>query len=179
MKTALVIGHAKDRKGACSPFGIPCEYDFNKEIAFMAAERNPEILILEHGGYKYGYKYMQTRTSNAINRLDIDLVFELHYNAAHPSANGAEALYYFANRKAAELAFKFALLMHDKMGYSPRQGKPLINKNDRGYWAVFLPKPTTLILEPFFGTNESDCKKMDKNKYVDVILETIEIYRNL
>ena len=122
---------------------------------------------------------MQRITANKINRGDFDLVLELHYNAAHPTANGAEALYYFRNKKGRVMAWWFSDKMAQKMGYRSRGAKALVNKNDRGFWAVLFPNPTTLILEPFFGTNKEDVQRFDASVYVSVILNLIRKYQSL
>ena len=179
MKTAIIIGHTKLKPGACSPWGLPCEFELNKQIAEAVAEFDLEVDVFEHESYKYGYKYMTRRTASRINKGDYDLVLELHYNAAHPSAHGAEALYYFRNPKARELALRFSLQMAAKMGYRNRGAKALVNEKDRGFWAVFYPNPTTLILEPFFGTNKDDVSRFDAAIYVSVILNLISYYKRL
>ena len=93
-------------------------------------------------------------------KLDkFDVVFELHFNASLTGkANGTEALYYFENRKGRELATRFvSLYCSSFFGSKSRGAKALVNDKQRGFWAVFYPKPTTIILEPFFGDNTSDC----------------------
>ena len=87
--------------------------------------------------------------------------------------------YYFANKKGRELALFFASEMAKNMGYRNRGAKALVNKNDRGFWAVYFPKPTALILEPFFGTNKADVARFNEPAYVGVILNTIHYYKSL
>lgn len=179
MKIAIVIGHTNKSKGACSPFSIPCEFDFNKEIAIKLAALDCRITIFENTSYVNGYYEMVKSTAYEINKIGFDLVLELHYNAADPAAHGSEALYYFKNKKAKSMAEYFSYLMALKMGYKNRGGKALLNKDDRGFWAVYLPNPTAIILEPFFGSNKNDVKLMNKDKYASVILETIKKYESL
>ena len=179
IKTAVLIGHTETSPGACSPFMKDCEFQFNKKIALMAAERDSNITVFENGTYKNGYFEMVKNTSARINKGGFDLIIELHYNAADPSAHGSEALYYFKNAKGKKLANHFSSLMQSEMKYKSRGAKPLINKTDRGFWAVYIPAPTVVILEPFFGSNENDVKLMDQHKYVEVILKCIKYYEGL
>ncbi|AGO48511.1 N-acetylmuramoyl-L-alanine amidase [Cellulophaga phage phi18:2] len=179
MRTAILIGHTKNSPGACSPHGLPCEFDFNKSIAIAAAKKNCGITVFENGSYDKGYYEMTKATAKELNEFKPDLILELHYNAADPSAHGSEALYYFKNKKTKALGYYFTKLLQLHMGYRDRGAKALVNKNDRGYWSVFLPDAPSLILEPFFGSNKSDVQRMNKDKYIDVILKTIKYYETI
>lgn len=153
-KAAIVIGHTALRKGAYSPYLGMSEFDFNKKVAESLRDVSD---IYTHESYNLGYTSMVKRTAAKINKNDYDLVLELHFNSSDkPEANGSEALCYFSNKKAKHLAIRFCELMADTYSIRPRGAKALYNKNQRGFAAVFYPKPTTLILEPFFGSNNKD-----------------------
>lgn len=169
-KIAIVIGHAKDSKGACSPY-LPCEFDYNKKVAEELKSINSDkYTIYEHGSYRKGYYAMVKETSDLINREDFDLVLELHYNAASPIAHGTEVLYYFASKKGKVYAEILSNGLSKALETKNRGIRPLYNKNDRGFQAVYLVKPPALIVEPFFGTNEFDCLKFQEpNRYAQVL----------
>lgn len=177
MKIAIVIGHTANSKGAVSPYLKP-EFDFNKEVAIKLKEYSPNVYdIFEHRTYANGYKSMIQETANKINSRDYDLVIELHYNAASPSAHGTETCYYFASKKGKKFAETFSKIIsenHNTKLRGANGAKPLVNKEDRGFYAVYLPKPPALIVEPFFGSNEDDSNKFkDVDKYAATLNEAV------
>ena len=175
-KVAVVIGHTKDSKGASSLY-LPAEFDYNSKVAKELKRLNPHMYdVFEHDTYKYGYTKMVQKVSDKINQGKYDLVIELHYNAASPSANGCETLYYFSSQKGREYAIKFSAGIAGGMKVHNRGIRALVNSGDRGFQAVFTPKPPALILEPFFGTNAMDCSKFAnrENVYAAVINAIVE-----
>lgn len=178
MKTAIVVGHTQVRPGACSPHGIKCEWEFNKEIA----ESLKDVAdIFLYDSYNLGYTSMVKRNASKINKGDYKLVLELHYNAATPSANGCEALYYFKNQNGKKLAEKFCEIYTKDIGGKNRGAKALVKSSDRGFAAVYYPQPTALILEPFFGTNKKDVETIMNcyHQYEQVIRKLIDESKNI
>ena len=181
MKTAIIIGHTKIRQGATSAhLSVPTEWRFNQLIA---EKLQSVATVFYYDSYNAGYTAMVKRMATRINAEKFDLVLELHFNASpEKSANGAEALYYFKNESAKELGKHFCELMHQKLGIKNRGVKALYGKHQRGFAAVYYPEATTLILEPFFGSNQNDCAKINApgaiNTYVTIIKEIIKTYRH-
>ncbi|WP_281991227.1 N-acetylmuramoyl-L-alanine amidase [Aquimarina aggregata] len=180
MKTAIIVGHTKIRQGATSPYlCIPTEWRFNKLIA----EKLREVAtVFYYDSYTTGYTAMVKRMSRRINADKFDLVLELHFNAAaEETGHGAEALYYFKNEKAKELGSYFCELMEKRLKIKSRGVKALYNKHQRGFAAVYHPKPTVLILEPFFGSNQNDCLIMNNsgaiNTYITILKDIIKGYK--
>lgn len=172
MKAAIIIGHTSQSKGACSPFGIPCEWDFNKKVSEYLSDIAD---IYFHNSYSGGYTTMVKETAKEVNKKDYEVVFALHYNAATPSAKGCESLYYSSSRKGllyAEIACDVICSNFDVIN---RGVKPLSNSSDRGFGEVYYTKAPTIIVEPFFGSNESDALKFKgkEKEYADSIREMI------
>lgn len=160
-KIAIVIGHTKLRPGACG-FDIPCEFEYNRKVA----EHLSDVAdIYYYDSYNLGYKAMVKRNATKLNRKNYDLVLELHYNAASPQANGTEIFYYFNNRIGKKLASNLSILISSTFKLKNRGAKPMVNKNQRGFWALFYPNATTLLLEPFFGSNEREACIFKDNEY--------------
>ncbi len=165
---AIVVGHHKFSKGAKSQW-LPSEWDLMSEVAKSLCDvadifyHDPKI-----GGYTSRQRAMAKRT-----RLH-KYVFELHYNAASPIANGCEALYYFSNKGGYKIATKFCELVSESMEIKNRKAKPMLNSTQRGYAFVYQTNGTAIILEPFFGTSGSDVAKFDKAKYVQVLRTLIK-----
>lgn len=173
-KVAIVVGHTRLRKGACG-ISLPCEFDFNSKVA----EQLRDVAdIYYYDSYNYGYKSMVKRNAKKLNKKDYKLVIELHYNAASPLANGCEVFYYFSNRVGKSLAEKFSHQLSRAFGIKNRGAKAMINKGQRGFWALFYPKATTLLLEPFFGSNRYDASvfRGKETEYAQFIRNFINTY---
>lgn len=176
-KVAIVVGHTAWSKGAQSPY-LPAEYDYNLEVANKLKQYGSNYDVFTHRTYSVGYYNMWRETAAKINSQNYDLVIELHYNAASPVAHGTETLYYFNSKKGKQYAQIFSQQISEDFGTKLRgiQGvKPLVNKNDRGFYAVYLPKPPALIVEPFFGSNEEESVLFkDTDKYAESLHKAIQ-----
>jgi len=168
-KVAFVIGHTSKDKGAYSNFLKISEWDMFKNFSEGFLQEAGDIFF--HNPNISSYTKRQEET--AAKTKDYEIVFELHFNAASPSAEGCEALYYDGNEKAKALCNKFCSLMESKMQMKNRGAKPLVI-GENGYGFVFEQKPTAIILEPFFSSNPSDCDKFSPSIYKSVIVELIE-----
>ena len=173
-KFAFVIGHTSKDKGAFSTFLQVSEFDLFKEFANKHLSEIGDIFL--HDETITGYTQRQADT--ATKTTSYEYVFELHFNAATPAAEGCEALYYTGNTKAQRIAEKFCSLMVHFLDMKNRGAKSL-NASDRGFGFVSKQKPTALILEPFFGSNEDDCRNFKQDKYKKVIFDLIEYINTL
>ena len=179
-KVAWVVGHTEADPGACSPHNLACEFEFNFAIACELSLTRKIGDIFTYDTYKGGYTNMVKRNVKDINAGKYDLVLELHYNAAGPTAHGSEALY---NHKATEdwdelrIAQAYVDMMESRMGYRNRGVKHLSSAKDRGYAALYYPKCDALILEPFFGSNKEDCERMRNGywEYIEILEELTTI----
>lgn len=160
-KIAFVIGHHELSKGAKSKF-IAQEWDLMSEVA-----KGLEYDVFHHdssiGGYTTRQKAMAKRTA------DYDIVFELHYNAAHPIANGCEAIHWFANDYGKMVSKKFCSMVSREFGITNRGAKPIHSRTQRGYGFLYHTKGTAIILEPFFGSNFEDCERFSVSKYKQIL----------
>lgn len=161
MKTAVVVGHHLLSKGAYSNiWGY--EWDLMKEISkglncdtFI---HNPSIR-----GYNARQRAMAKRTKMYEN------VFELHFNGSHPEANGCEALYWFKNEKGKAISQLFCDMVEKDMGMKNRGAKAIYSKKQRGYGFIAFTHGTSILLEPFFGSNQKDCLKFEKDNYINIL----------
>jgi N-acetylmuramoyl-L-alanine amidase len=169
---AIVIGHTKLRPGACSPYGIPCEWTYNNKVASYLKDIAD---VYHYGSYNAGYKSMVRSMANKLNKKSYKLVIELHYNAASPVANGTECFYYYTNKKGKSIAESYCKRFTELFGTKNRGAKAMVSKKQRGFWALYYPQATTILPEPFFGSNRSDCKKVKgkEKMYADMLRELI------
>lgn len=168
LKIALVVGHTTGAdKGAYSPYLKSAEQPFNLEVANKLRTLAPAMYdVYTHNlqSYYEREKFLASR----LNAKAYDLVIELHFNAASPAANGTECCYYFNSSKGKKAAQTIAagLSYHfDTTLRGDRGARALTNKNDRGYWFVYLPKAPAIILEPFFGSNPESTKFANTDLY--------------
>lgn len=174
MKIAIVIGHHAKAKGAYSKYLKDSEYDFyNKVVDWYKRCLNGKGDIYLHDENISGYVTRIKNTAKKINSRGYDLVIELHFNAATPSANGCETLYYYNSKKGREHAFNFSKTVHEQTGIKVRNNglKALTNNKDRGFASVFYTDAPTILIEPFFGSNEKDCELIVDYKYMARILK--------
>lgn len=160
-KVAIVVGHTKLRPGAKGT-EIPAEYVYNSKVA----EHLSDICDVYHyGSYNLGYKAMVKANATKMNKKNYDLVIELHYNSFKDNrAHGCEVFYYHKNEKGKALAKHLSENISTPFGVKDRGAKPLSSGRERGYWAVYYPNATTLLVEPFFASNAGDQAKFKCNE---------------
>ena len=170
MKIAFVVGHHKKSKGAYSSFIGYSEWDFYNEVI----KELGDVSVFWHDENISGYTSRIQNTADKINRVNFDLVIELHFNSsANSKANGCETLYYYKSSKGRIYADKFSELIVEQTGIKSRNGglKALENKQDRGFASVYYTKAPTILIEPFFGSNKSDCDKIKSSKNLALIIQ--------
>lgn len=160
-KVAIVVGHTKLRPGACGVDGIECEFDYNKKVAEYLSDVAD---VYYYDSYNLGYRKMVQKNATKMNLKNYNIVLELHYNAATPQANGCEIFHYFTNKKGKKYAEYLSRLISSTFKVKDRGAKAMVNKKQRGFWALYYPKATTLLLEPFFGSNSDDVSKFCNNE---------------
>ncbi len=172
-KVAFVIGHHRAAKGAYSYVLDVSEYSLWNDFYdnYLCDVGDKFIHDTSKG-------YLNRQNKMAIKTKDYDLVFELHFNSASSTqAHGVEALVYHTNKKMAKVAKYFCELMASELCYRNR-GVKLMSKG-KGFGFLKKTKGSAMILEPFFGSNESDCERFDMDKYREIIIETIKYYGEL
>lgn len=169
MKVALVIGHHSKSKGAFSDDFNMFEYDFYTEVV----KHITGIAIFTHSPYIGSYTQRIKYTAKFLDEGNFDLVMELHFNSAIPQANGCETLYYFRSKKGKFYAEVFSSMVafNTNIRLRNRGLKALINRNDRGFASVYYPKAPTILIEPFFGSNEKDCKEIGSVENMACIIQ--------
>lgn len=166
MKIAIIIGHHENSKGAYSKHFGQREYDFYKDVCnyvhFVGSRF--ESRIFEHDKNISGYTTRVRATAAKVNEWGADLVLSLHFNAFNQRANGCETLYFYASKKAYEYGVMFNNMASELFGVRDRGMKALTNTRDRGYREVQSTIAPTILVEPFFGDNESDCEKVGSHR---------------
>jgi N-acetylmuramoyl-L-alanine amidase len=168
MKVAFVIGHNEKSKGAINELNGLREFDFYTEVMKEFSDYD----VYKHDSSIKGYTTRMKATAKRINKKDYDLVILLHFNSFSSSAaHGCSTLYYGLNPEGKRLAHKFSDTVNKMTGVKLRHNgaNALTNVRDRGFAMVYAPKATTILIEPFFGSNLEDCKKIDVCKIAEII----------
>lgn len=166
MKKAIIIGHNAKDKGAFSPFLNLYEFDFYGEME----ERLKEFATVHyHNPLISSYSARMRETAGRVNQYDYDIVLALHFNMFDGKAHGCEALYFHTNNFGRDIANRFCNAIHENMDIRNRGAKPLSEQSQRGYYEIFFPKSTAILLEPFFGDNQDDCKRFDIDKFIHIL----------
>lgn len=169
MKIAYVIGHTKSKKGAYSKYFDVREFDFWKALEF---ELNLSGDVFYHNNlipsYTLRQKYMAQKTKG------YDIVFELHFNSSNGSASGCEAFYFYKNDYTKNVCEKFCNEYTRISGSINRGAKPFYSPKQRGYTFIKEQKTNAILLEPFFGDNEKDCKNFSYRAFVLALKKCID-----
>lgn len=178
MKKAFIIGHHLYSQGAFSTELGESEYYFNSKVGEFLKKMGNDIFY--HNGLKGSYRKRCKEMAEKIKKYDV--AFELHYNFFNlTSANGTEAIYWNNNELGKILAQKF--INNVSLEFNTRKRTVLtayvekivegikVQEYHRGYWMLYYPAPTTIILEPFFGSNKQDVEKFKQNheKYAELL----------
>ena len=167
MKIAVVIGHHKKQKGALSKYFGLREFDFYSKVVKLL----DDVTVFTYDENISGFV---TRIKDTAKKLDtFDLVIELHFNSFFdPSANGCETLFFYKSKLGRYYADLFSYTVNSYTDIKLRGNgtKALSNIHDRGFANVYYPKPPTILIEPFFGSNEGDCEKIQSPQNLACII---------
>lgn len=167
-RTGIVIGHNWKEPGAYSDYFDENEFHFWKDYTHRLLMPVGEVFYhTDNSSYSGRQAQMADRTK------DMDLVFELHFNSFNTKAGGSEVVIYKGNKITKELGELFISKMGLYMGYDKRSVKEVDRDTDRGYGFLQKTKGNAIILEPFFGDNDSDCKKFSSWRFRNILEEVI------
>lgn len=171
MKIGFIIGHHEKSKGAYSETLKISEWDLFRSLE---SELNQIGKVYYHNSGIGSYTQRCVDIAKRIGK-DCDVVFALHFNAANKAAHGCEAFHWHTNEKGKAIATKFVKHYTDKTKARSRGVKKYSDiKTERGAGEVYYPKATVVLLEPFFGDNEADCKKFDRKVFLEAIKESVK-----
>jgi hypothetical protein len=168
LRFAIVVGHNKVAKGAqaLSPIS-KSEYDFNSVVGGqMSAEGGHYNLETKVFFRQPGLSYSReiASTYEAVASWGAECAVELHFNSATPDARGTEVLCRQGSAEAHVLASHIAEEIHRALGFDLRHGGngvKIVGRGERGAGSLYaLDNVPTVIVEPFFGSNPTECLKV-------------------
>ncbi|CCD95443.1 hypothetical protein BRAO375_4300010 [Bradyrhizobium sp. ORS 375] len=164
-RVAIVIGHNARSPGssAVSPLSRT-EFVFNGEVAaYMlrnAAQYNLELKVFTRQSNPSVEREILAAYAEAAAFNPVCAV-ELHFNSSDNSAaTGTEVLLAGGKPAAAALASSITSALRSSLGLPLRgnRGLSVVSRGDRGWISVSaLPNVPSVLCEPFFGSNTSDC----------------------
>jgi len=158
-KIAFVVGHHENSKGAFSKHLNSSEWDFYNKVVNSLGD----VSFFHNDKNIRSYTERIKNTASKINKYPFDLVIELHFNSVNDErVSGCETLFYHSSTNGKKYAQLFSDTISELTGIKKRNNglKPLSNSNDRGFASVYYTTAPTILIEPFFGSNESDCEKI-------------------
>ena len=164
MKVAFIIGHHEKSKGFYSTYLGTTEYELYSSLESELKEIGD---VYKHDPSIFGYTSRCKEISNRIGDK-YDIIVALHFNAGG-GKGGTEVFYWHKNRVGRQIAKFISEEYSRDMGIINRGAKPYTKSTERGAAEVFYPKGTVVLFEPFFGDNEGDCSKWDKDKLLSII----------
>src|SRR5262249_42026691 len=100
----------------------------------------------------------------AVASWGAECAVELHFNSATPDARGSEVLCRQGSAEAHVLASHIAEEIHRALGFDLRHGGngvKIVGRGGRGPGSLYaLDNVPTVIVEPFFGSNPTECLKV-------------------
>jgi N-acetylmuramoyl-L-alanine amidase len=165
VRLAIVVGHNRIAQGANAVAPLSqSEFVFNNKVAREMEESASHYNItaqIFNREPSSSYKEEIREAYAKVAAWNPDCAIELHFNsAASPSASRSEVFCRKGSLDAAALSEQILeeivglLQLHDG-------GVKRIDVEDRGGQSVYaLPNIPTALVEPFFGSNRSDCLKV-------------------
>ena len=175
MRLAIVVGHTDRNKGASMvpPYGFIQEYEYctilGGIILAMCREKNILCKVF------FRDKKKISKTYDLVRAYRPHATIELHFNAfISPNVKGHSVLYSVYNSASKDLARHLNEWMTGTLETRNRGIKEL-REQGRGFTNVSQLNTATVILEPFFGTNEKDAAEglMSINPLAESILDGV------
>lgn len=162
MKLAICVGHSRPGDNGAYSVGGVSEWDYHKVTAIHVQRFLTGLGISSSVVSHYeGRTYLGAMSWLAahLKRIRCTHAIELHFNAADPTAHGAEWLHWHSSSGGLQLAMsQRAQFIKDFPEMRDRGLKP-ISSRSRG--SAFLKKThcPAVIAEPFFGSNDQDWQR--------------------
>ena len=166
---AICIGHSRKigsryDGGAYSPHLGINERDFNLKVATKLSAkltcRGIPSKIFDHYEGR-GYGSAMADVAAQVKKAGCTVAVELHFNSATPSATGHEWFHHPKSTKGKRIAEKFEAVFRRLFPSLKARGcQPRTIRQNGGKFLDYTHCPA-IILEPFFGSNESDCDSIN------------------
>jgi N-acetylmuramoyl-L-alanine amidase len=181
---AICIGHSRIIKGrydggAYSPFLKINERDFNLQVASIMqvklAKRDIDSKIYSHY-HGSGYGAAMQDIADQIKDDKATLAVELHFNSATPTARGHEWLYWETSKRGKMIAESFEEAFSAAFPQIPSRGIKPIGRASRGGTFLRNTHCPAIITEPFFGSNDTDCRLITPHLIASTYVTALSVF---
>ena len=156
MKIGLCVGHSRrGDKGAVSAGGVS-EWEYNRTVANMtkghladAGIESVVYAVYPRSSYSAAIRWLAAE----LRKDGIGAVLELHFNSAHPAAEGFEYLHWRTSPNGKALASAVHQAHKTAMPHQKDRGVKGKGPRDRGSYFLRKTHCPAIITEPFFGSN--------------------------
>lgn len=153
-RIGIVVGHTWRSPGAYSGDMHMHEYEFNADLAWKIARLSRDVGVFWRDGHGVAGAYKNLHAWGA------KVAIELHFNSHARTATGTETLCTTDRSlplaKAVHKRMVECLEIADRGVRLPWEGRGAASLN-----AVPIP---SIIIEPFFGSNQADCARVCDKK---------------
>lgn len=160
-KIALVIGHNARSQGAVRQTDGRTEYDWCGDLAAAIRACSPGMyeVFRRPAGRPYSTEIRETYA--VVDAKGAAASVELHFNGGPTSASGTETLT-SGSKGSRRLAGLIQPAMVQALGLRDR-GIIARARNDRGGLSLHAGRAPAVLLEPYFGSNPTDCAAADRH----------------
>lgn len=165
MRVGLIIGHDEGDEGAVRCTDGVQEYTWNLDLAKRIKALNPSMFEIFHINPKLGYVDSIQDVYGRADAWGCDFTIEHHFNSVFSkTATGTETIS-SGSKGSLKLAHAVQAAMLDVLGLRDR-GIKIRNSQARirGWRSMVSGRAPAVLLEPYFGSNEADCRRADEKK---------------
>lgn len=163
MKIAIVVGHNAKAQGAVRVTDGRTEFDWNGHLAELIRAHDPDSIKIFTRTSVGGYSAEIDRVYKETDAWGADCTIELHFNGSSlATVAGCETLTSGTTRSLA-----LANILQERIVEvcnSKNRGVVKRARHDRGGRSLWQGKAPAAMLEPYFGSNASECALFEQNK---------------
>lgn len=176
-KIFIRLGHDILKNGKCTASkGVLDEYAVVREYGQALAELlkcdfDVKVFNSIHGAYGSSGEALKAGVTQA-NKWGADLFISCHANAYNGTANGTEVCYWHNDLQAKKLAIEVSNAISQTLNTRNRGAKDRLD-----LYEIKKTKMSSIILEPIFIDNKSDCIKYTNSKKSLLVQEIVKVIK--
>jgi N-acetylmuramoyl-L-alanine amidase len=165
MRVALEIGHSTRDGGAVRVTDGVQEYEWNKDLAHRIHDLDPTMFEIFHRRPDLRYTSAIRELYGRIDAWGCDLSISMHFNAFHKSSASYTSTLSSGSKVSLKAADAVQSAMVSVMGLHDA-GVKVRNRRTggRGWEMLSFGRSPAILIEPYFGSNPSDCRRADERK---------------
>lgn len=165
MRVALEIGHSTRDGGAVRVTDGVQEYEWNRDLAHRIYDLDPTMFEIFYRRPDRGYTSAIRDLYDRIDASGCELSISMHFNAFYKASASYTSTLSSGSRGSLKAAHAVQNAMVDVMGLHD-SGVKIRNSRTggRGWEILSFGRAPAILIEPYFGSNPSDCRRADEKK---------------